>query len=1500
MEVSMHGLMVLLMGATLTAGALEVSDEFDYGGVTNVSATQLNFWEVQLTRQTNQPYEASGRLTMVCQDNSQAGPTVFIKHGVESDWNFFTNQIRFTFSGLSFEGTALEDQRRLYIYICPQKSISYSCDDGFYLQVWSTNIVLNIKKNGGLNCWGSVNVSTNLSAVPSSVDLLLDSSTYTVLADGAVVLRGSHGLAAAEWSLTNGTTVQGSAFLFQAKKESTAINSEDVRVGMDRVHIYSLPQNALKYETVYFDSTYGGNGYGTESQPYNSLSALDGRDILEGVTLKLKCGSVFRGGCSPASVAGTSISPVVFEDYGTGNTPVVRGAGVVGGWSNMGDGVWQASVTGAVTGFFIDGERQILARYPNKDAENDGWLKITAKPPTNDPSFAHMLISTNLKDSASWTGSTCVVRAAAWADSVLTVTNWSNTTKTLYFDKHLYADGQTYYVGWGFYLQNVYDELDAEGEWYYNSAESRVYYMKPGTVDLSTAVAEASVDSRGFDLGSGCQFVEFHNLQIDCFKEYGIYGTSVATGVVVDGCTFENNGVMDVCLSGTDTAMARDITVSNSEFFSSAQNCINLSYVDGCLIASNVMDNCYYTPVMLSITKNGTVRGNTIREAGYNGVHISQPISGNLIESNLVDGFCSEFTDGGAYYTWDNKPLATGNPADARTTGANWFKYNIARRGYTEHPANGGSGHSCYGIYLDDNSRLWTVQKNIVVEPGNSGLMLHNARETTVAGNLFYGGDKYNIHLNESDQVGSWWYTQYGTYENMSSNSIVSNVCCITVPSVNSSQTVNLFWQSRYEHPDDMLSLISSNLYYNPFSDVIDIRSYYTNGTALTGGTLLTESLTLADHQNVSGLNIDHLSVKFAGESLLMAEETGENIVPNSDFSGVVETNNCWPRNISTYTNDPAAWVVLSKASGILDGDCLKAVCGDENGSFWVNETAAGNEIAVVSGVLYRVRFTAKASVSSQVDVDVCQDHDSKLPVGCDTSFTVGTNRQDYAYYFLATMTDADARIQFSIRPAIGQIYVDNVTLKEVVVTASDNSAILVNTDRVSAVDFILEDGGYTDLSGTAVSSPVNVPAWSTRVVAQDVNLVTNSGVEGAFSGSGVAAGYFNNSVSATVVFSAETNQVFEGAYAQKINCTAINSGGRVQYNYVNIPVTAGNEYRLSSYMKQTGITDNITLKFSLGAPSYKTFRQEDVAVGTDWKRYAITDYATTNSTVGLFGMIYNSTGTLYVDWVTVKQLYNKIGNWSFEEGACTTTNAADWIRPSFSTNYTQYSAVTDCVSGTVAQKLSCVETGRVQLNSGNFSGFQVGEQYVIKMKVKGSIGTKSVRVDIYARTPDARLEYTYMTDGITTVYQEIEIPFTVETYSGSSSYFTIAVYHDGVYDADAGDYLILDDIRYYHIYPAYDSGVLTSGTLEMFAGAAEIVESSGSAVQFVINGVQDTEGVRILSWTAPAVDLVYTVWSATSLSGQWSALGSITNQTGYVDTVNVNQPVVFYRVTAE
>lgn len=86
--------------------------------------------------------------------------------------------------------------------------------------------------------------------------------------------------------------------------------------------------------------------------------------------------------------------------------------------------------------------------------------------------------------------------------------------------------------------------------------------------------------------------------------------------------------------------------------------------------------------------------------------------------------------------------------------------------------------------------------------------------------------------------------------------------------------------------------------------------------------------------------------------------------------------------------------------------------------------------------------------------------------------------------------------------------------------------------------------------------------------------------------------------------------------------------------------------------------------------------------------------------------------------------------------------------------------------------------------------------------------------------------------------------------------------------------------------------------------GIADKIERRAGTNPFDKNSTYEThiDGSRTITWTGPTentnYDRVYVIEYATSLEGTWVPLTTLTNETSFIDTINVDEPSIFYRVT--
>jgi PDZ domain len=226
---------------------------------------------------------------------------------------------------------------------------------------------------------------------------------------------------------------------------------------------------------------------GTLEKPFATLQRAHraarqkrGDVFLRGATYYLPATLVFT-----AQDSGTKDTPVIFKNY-QGEKPVISGGIRLENldWQPWKNGILQAQVPADLQTeeIFVNGGRQILARYPNFDPKAQYF-----------DGFAADAISS--QRAARWSdpagGYYHAMHPALWGDFTWRIIGkdpngqvrleggWQN-------NRGAAAHRQTRFV------ENIFEELDAPGEWFLNSKTHTLYFYPPAGLDLKHAVVEAT------------------------------------------------------------------------------------------------------------------------------------------------------------------------------------------------------------------------------------------------------------------------------------------------------------------------------------------------------------------------------------------------------------------------------------------------------------------------------------------------------------------------------------------------------------------------------------------------------------------------------------------------------------------------------------------------------------------------------------------------------------------------------------------------------------------------------------------------------------------------------------------------------------------------------------------------------------------------------------------------------------------------------------------------
>ncbi|HSM76756.1 MAG TPA: hypothetical protein VLT57_03990, partial [Bryobacteraceae bacterium] len=326
---------------------------------------------------------------------------------------------------------------------------------------------------------------------------------------------------------------------------------------------------------------------GTLEQPFASLVRAQkavrqkpGIVWLRGGTYYLPRTLVFS-----AEDSGTKANPVVFQAYRK-EQPIVSGGIKLDNldWRPYRNGIFQAEVPEDLRTeeIFINGERQNLARYPNFNsaAEYFGGFAADAISPERAARWAEPA-----------GGYFHAMHPALWGDFT-----WRITGKD--------AEGKvTLEGGWQNnrggavhqkirFVENIFEELDAPGEWFLDQKTHTIYFYPPAGLDLAHATVEAT--------------------RLRSLVEFRGSPDKPVRFVVLRGLTFRHAArtVMDTKepLLRTDWAIYRGGAV----FFEGAEDCrLEDSFLDQ--VGGNaVFANCY--------NRRLAIRGCEIAGAGASGI----------------------------------------------------------------------------------------------------------------------------------------------------------------------------------------------------------------------------------------------------------------------------------------------------------------------------------------------------------------------------------------------------------------------------------------------------------------------------------------------------------------------------------------------------------------------------------------------------------------------------------------------------------------------------------------------------------------------------------------------------------------------------------------------------------------------------------------------------------------------------------------------------------------
>jgi parallel beta-helix repeat protein len=449
--------------------------------------------------------------------------------------------------------------------------------------------------------------------------------------------------------------------------------------------------------------------------------------------------------------SGTSSSPMVFRAY-PNEQPILTGSIPVIDFKPFRDHIFRADLkdypllSSGIRQLFMNGNRQILARFPNHkagDQVGSGFLYV------EDEIEGGSKTKFRYHDGATryWAkpsnGEVVIFSGPNYWNDVVPIKTMDYGTHTLILDASTSYDIKR---GNRYFFQNIFDELDFPGEWYFDMPNRSLFYYPEGgatPLAVSIPILKSLVEIREKMLVGRYKAVPA-NIRFEGFTLSDCEGTAIllqnANNVLIARNTVRNAGENGIELRG-----GYRNTILGNDVYEVGASGITVTGGDRSKLAPGMhhVENNYvhhvgvYKKASYGIACWGV--GNIV---SHNRIHSTPRIGiwfdGNdhIIEYNQVHDVNRETQDSGAIYS----------------LGRDWTKRgNIVRFNHVR--GSGGYGRDdpsrpwqspfyTWGIYLDDWVSGTTVYGNIVVRACNGGIFLHGGRDNIVENNVIIESGK--------------------------------------------------------------------------------------------------------------------------------------------------------------------------------------------------------------------------------------------------------------------------------------------------------------------------------------------------------------------------------------------------------------------------------------------------------------------------------------------------------------------------------------------------------------------------------------------------------------------------------------------------------------------------------------------------------------------------------------------------------------------------------------
>jgi hypothetical protein len=490
-------------------------------------------------------------------------------------------------------------------------------------------------------------------------------------------------------------------------------------------------------------------------------------------------------------LSGTAKKPVVFKAEHEGKAIISGGSPVETKWEPFKNGIFKAIVSedAAIDQLYVNGQRQRMARFPNAvEGKNvfDTWdLVHTNKPDTiNDPIDKKRIATWSHPEgayihamhNALWGDMHWIVKGKNADGSLDLEGGWQNNRPSAMHPRYRM-------------VENVFEELDAPGEWYYNRGTKTLYFYPENGLDLSKAKVEIVrlrnlIDFKGtkekpvrfvrFDgfvfrhtartfmankepllrsdwttyrggavMFDGAEDCAVTNCEFDQLGGNSVFVNNYNRRVYIKSCYIHDSGANGVAFVGDPVTVRSPLFRYGNQDFAAidltpgpkGDNYPEDCRVEDCLITMTGRVEKQTAPVEISISHKITVSHCSIYDVPRAGINIDQgTFGGHVIEYCDVFNTVLETGDHGSFNSWGRDRFWTPDimETDVEVQKQPGLPFLDMLEPNTIRNSRWRCDHG-WDIDLDDGSTWYRIYNNVLL---NGGLKMREGYKRTATNNI--------------------------------------------------------------------------------------------------------------------------------------------------------------------------------------------------------------------------------------------------------------------------------------------------------------------------------------------------------------------------------------------------------------------------------------------------------------------------------------------------------------------------------------------------------------------------------------------------------------------------------------------------------------------------------------------------------------------------------------------------------------------------------------------